>query len=175
MKSFGGGNSIPPREQFELKYLDADEEQRTEVFSIVPRASGGDVAGIMKALETSPEKSVGRLITILSKVMDNKDGLVKANWKPEVLPAYVPKEGEVMHEDDPRLEPTFRGPDGDLYPASDEAKLKEWSDKSLWTSRRRWNYLLNQDDDAVVELNDLMEIGEWVISLSAARPTSPRA
>lgn len=163
MKSFGGTRTAPQREQFELKYLDADEEMQTAQFQIVPRASGGDIVGIMRSLEHAPEQSIGKLISILAKVMDNKDGLVKANWKLVTLP-----------EVDGR-EPSFRGPDGEIYPATDTEAIERFKDHANWTSRRRWNYLLNEDEDAIVELEDLTDIAEWVIALSTERPTQPRA
>lgn len=163
MKSFGGTRTAPKREQFELKYLDTNEEMQREEFQIIPRASGGDIVGILRAIDVAPEKSVSRLISILAKVMDNKDGLVKASWKLEPLEKVEDREA------------SFRGPDGEIYPMTDTEAIAKFNDKANWTSRRRWDYLLNEDDDAIVELDDLTEIAEWVIALSTERPTQPRA
>jgi len=165
MKTFGGNRPIPTTDEFELKYLDANLKRQAVQFQVVPRVSGGDIASIMLAVKKDPESSIGKLIRLLAKVMDNNDGLVKAGWEPVVLPQKV---------DDERP-PSFRGPDGQLYPLSDTEVLEEFADQTTWTSRRRWAYLLEEDDDAIVELSDIQEIAEWVIGLAADRPTQPPA
>lgn len=159
MKSFGQNRERVERVPFELNYLDVDEEPQVASFQAVPRLSGGDIAGVMHALEHKPEQSISRLIRLLSKAMDNKDGLVKASWSPE----EVDGGGK------------FRGPDGELYEMGDKEALARFEDKSSWTSRRRWNHLLLEDDEAVVEFKDLQEIAEWLIGETTDRPTQPRA
>jgi hypothetical protein len=163
MKVIGGNRPKPVREQFTLKYLDANENEQEAVFQVLPRVSGGDIAGIMQAIRIEPGESVGRLIRLLSKVMDNRDGTVTSDWKPDVLP---------RKEDDERP-PSFRGPDGEIYPLSDTTALELFADQETWTSRRRWKYLLEEDDDAIVELPDIQETAEWVIGLATDRPTQP--
>lgn len=183
MKSFGGNRVALRREPFELTYLDANEEEQLVSFRVLPRVSGGDIAGIMHSMKNDPSSSVQRLIRLLSKVMDNKDGEVPAQWKPVLLteedsPRGRP--GPPTPEGDPESAsvsrpPSYRGPDGEIYPFSDEAQLAEWNDQKLWTSRRRWVYLMEEDDDAVVELEDIQAIAEWVIGLATDRPTQPPA
>lgn len=165
MKTFGGNRAIPKTDEFTLKYLDANLKPCEAVFQVVPRVSGGDIAGIMLAVKNDPESSIGKLIRLLAKLMDNNDGTVRAGWQPDVLP----------QKDDDDRPPSFRGPDGNIYALSDTEVLEEFADQTTWTSRRRWAYLLEEDDDAIVELEDIQEIAEWIIGLAADRPTQPPA
>lgn len=165
MKVFGSGTRTLMRDEFTLKYQDVDENEKQETFKVVPRASAGDIAGIMHAAQHAPQKAIGGLITLLTKVMDNKDGLVGAKWEPTPL----------ERKDGDDREPSFRGPDGEIYALDDETALAEFDDPSNWTSRRRWVKLIDENDEAVVEMDDLQDITEWVIGLATDRPTRPRA
>lgn len=178
MKIFGKIPAIV-RDNFTLNYLDANEDPQKVEFSVVPRASGGDIAGIMQAMNGDGSESIPRLLKLLRKVMDDKDGLVKSGWSPVKLdPPKLPTPQAPPGEPAPEPEApeaAYRGPDGEIYPFSDQEKLASWADQSTWTSRRRWRYLLEEDDDAVIEMEDLMEITEWIIGLATDRPTQPRA
>lgn len=165
MKSFGNDTpDVVERQEFELKYL-VDEEMKSQTFGIIPRMSGGDLAGMAWSNKVDPEQSASRMINLISKLADNRDGDVKAKW--EFKPA-VQKPGDDR--------PMFRGPDGELYPMEDsDALLELWNDHSTWTSRRRWQHLMNQDDEAIVNLADIVKVVEWVIGLAADRPTQPQS
>ena len=199
MKSFGGNRPKVERESFELKYETIDEEEKSATFQALSRVSGADIASIMLAMEKGDEgKGVTRLMRLLTKVMDNKDGEVKHGWSPEKLTppkAAISQRADRPEDQDerpadqfgwpvenvalaPAVEPvpSYRGPDGAIYPFSDTERLASWmDDQAAWTSRRRWAYLMEEDDSAIVDIQDLMKIAEWVISLGTDRPTPARA
>jgi hypothetical protein len=75
----------------------------------------------------------------------------------------------------PMMEPAYRGPDGQIYLLSDEGTLKGFLAVEAGSSRRRWNYLMEQDETAVIDAEDLADIGKWIIGLAANRPTAPSA
>jgi hypothetical protein len=166
MKEFGKRNRVPvERHEFRLNYQDADEE--TQVFEgrLMPRTSAGDLAVMMEASRTGDPKVLSGVIRILTKVMDNKDGVVPARWKPTPL----------KREPGDEREPSYRGPDGEIYALTDEAARDKFNDQANWTTRRRWVEFIEENDDAVVEMEDLAEIVQWVVGLATDRPTEPRA
>lgn len=172
MKTFGSHTRQPaPREPFELRYLDANEDPQVFTGQIVIRASGSDLATLLRQVKLNSEESVPTIVRMLTKVMDDKDGLVSSRWSPTPLP--IPEDWDP--ESDGDWEPAFRGPDGTIYALSDEPTLAKFNDPANWTTRRRWIELMEKDDDAVVELDELMAIMEWQIGLAADRPTRPRA
>lgn len=164
MKEFGGNRPKAKREEFTLKYEDVEKGMTSQVFGVIPSASAGDMAGIIHASKTGDAEVVSRMVVMLSKQMDDRDAEVRRSWSPKPLK---------QDEFDERP-PSFRGPDGNLYPLSDTDQIEEWNDQKLWTSRRRFDYLMNQDDDAIVEMPDLEAIAEWLMGLAADRPTPPR-
>lgn len=172
MKTFGSHNARPAaREPFELKYMDASDRPATFTGLIVVRSSGSDLANILRAVKTSSQDVVPELIKLLTKLMDDSDGVVPRKWAPKQLDKPVDLDPEELAD----WEPVYRGPDGILYAVSDEPTLAKWKDVNNWSTRRRWVAFMEEDDEAVVELEDLMSIMEWVIGLAAERPTRPRA
>jgi hypothetical protein len=165
MKTFGGTRQAAEPQAFELKYNDANDEPQVFAGKIRPRASGGDIAAIMQAVRTAPQQTVTRVVRLLTKVMHNRDALVPAEWSPEAL----------ERKDDDDRPASYRGPDGEIYAFTDEEAEAEFADHKNWTTRRRWIHLMEEDDEAEVELDDLMEIVEWVIGQATDRPTRPRA
>lgn len=164
MKEFGKDRVDHKREEFTLHYKDGDEGRKSATFGIIPSASAGEVRMIISAARTGSGDAVLGMVRLLSKQMDDRDGEVRRAWKVKAL-----KQDE--HDDRP---PSYRGPDGNIYPFSDEDQLAEWGDQKLWSSRRRWDYLMNEDDNAIVEMSDLEAISEWAMGLAADRPTPPR-
>lgn len=172
MKTFGKHSTRPaPREAFELKYMDASDKPQIFAGQIVVRSSGNDLANILQAVKTSSPDVVPQLIKLLTKLMDDSDGIVPRKWAPDLLDKPVDLDEDELAE----WEPHYRGPDGLLYALSDEDVLAKWNDVANWSTRRRWVEFMEEDDDAVIELEDLMSIMEWVIGLASERPTRPRA
>lgn len=166
MKTFGSTTLKPvAREEFTLNYI-VDEEPQAQVFGLTPRMSGGDIAAIAHAAKHDPESQATMLIDLIGKLVDNRDGDVKAKWE------YQPIK-QKAGDDRP---PVFRGPDGELYPVAESGEwLPLWADPANWTSRRRWLHLMKEDDEAIVQTDDLVGIAEWAIGLASGRPTQPQS
>lgn len=172
MKTFGTHDPTPAaRESFTLNYLDANETPQTFTGQVLVRSTGNDLGNVLEATRSQSADVVPILTRMLTKLMDDKDGLVNRRWAPTPKDPPSDLDADELAE----WEPQYRGPDGNHYPLSDKDTLAKWQDTSTWTTRRRWIALMVDDEDAVVRIEDLMDIVEWVIGLSADRPTQPRA
>lgn len=163
MPSFGPKGraaTTPVLEPFDFTIL-RDDEPETHSFQA---RKVSDMATLMMTLTNTdrhPERAMGGLMLMIAKMLYNKDG-VPARWEPETLPA---PEGE------PDAELKMRDPlTGELIAANPDnvARLTKFEAGS---SRRRWLYLMEQDDEAVVQQDDLMELFRWLVGLAANRPT----
>jgi hypothetical protein len=74
-------------------------------------------------------------------------------------------------EQDDDLPPSYRGPDGVIYPFSDAEKLAWFNDPKNGTSRRRWLHLIFDDDGAVLDLSVLVNLAKDMIAAASGRPT----
>lgn len=174
MKEFG---SLRPavRESFKVNYLDDNDEPQSFVGQVAARSDGAAFIALMRAMSGDGMQSGDALAKLLVKQMDNKDGVVKAEWRP------VPMSPPADLDEDELAEwiPAYRGPDGVLYdglytPQEVEDWAAKWlDDRSLWTTRRRWIYFMASDDGGV-ELEQLMNLAEWIMGLVSDRPTRPR-
>lgn len=172
MKTFGTHKSAPPvREPFELQYLSEDGEPRTFAGQVAAKSNGLQLTAIAHMIRTEDEGALDRIMTMLLKQMDDKDGLIGVKWEATPLPKPVDLDEDELAE----WEPSYRGPDGVIYPFSDKKQLSRWEDQETWSTRRRWLHLMHEDDDAVIKVEDLMAVLEWAIGLAADRPTQPRA
>lgn len=166
MRSFGPkGQPVKPSrtEQFEFTFL-RDDHPETHEFRARAVTDIGALAFTLGSIESHPERSMAGLFRMIAKMLDNTDG-TPAKWRPAPLPA-------VENEDGTTAPPKFRGPDGALYLMDAAARFEEFDAGS---SRRRWLYLLEQDDEVIVDATDLMALFEWLIGLAADRPTQPPA
>lgn len=174
MRSFGAHddtNDVEPV-PFELKYRTVGGEKLTFTGQVVPRPSGGDFAKILTSLKNKSETVVSDLQRLLSKQMDDTDGAVNSRWAGDELPVPEDLDPEELEE----LEPLYTGPDGGVYAFSDTDTWMKWQDQSTWTTRRRWRYLMEEDDEALVNMTDLVDMMKWAIGLAGkGRPTKPRA
>lgn len=151
-----GGHERPAVREFELETITDSGEPRVHRFQLVPIVPAGHVTALMDALEDEPEKSFGLMAKLMSRLLDNTDG-VPAKWEFEAWPSAK----------------TFVGPDGEDHPLSDREKFE---DIEAGSSRRRWNWLMNPDnEDEAVHLADMVDIAKWVVSEAVDRPTTPRA
>lgn len=179
MKTYGGNETQPTAFPFALVVY-RDDEQETHEFTAAPRVGAGDVLRMLLADEDKPERQLEVLAKTLAKSITDKDGEVNSKWKPEELkrPEAAPtNQWEASHgivRDEPGAEfaPSYRGPDGRIYPFSDTAALDRWKDKARWTSRRRWLHILMEDEDVYVKLSTLLEISKDFIAASTGHPTA---
>lgn len=190
-KRFGGTRIPPVPEEIELE-VERNGEVQIERFTILPRVSAGDALGASAALRGGDMAALSRLDGMLTRAMSDTDGQVKASWRMQKLPAAyrgadgpttVPPKSELdrlsEHERDfiqrNLLPAHYRGPDGQLYPVSDVDTLAKWNDPGNGSSRRRWRWLLDDDDSAHIEMADLVALTQYVMEKAADRPTQPRA
>lgn len=168
-------------------YVLRDDEPEAHVFKARPQAHAGDLLRLLHAddSEEGGERAFRALVSTIAKSMINKDG-VPAQWRPDELPRPArrivpPQEDHVgwpadvaVAEPDDDAEPSYRGPDGVIYPLSDAKQLARFTDPEAGSSRRRWLYLMNDDDGATVTLDAMLELAKDLISSAAGRPTSGR-
>lgn len=161
MTSFG--SSTPKksvRKPFDFWVMRDDEPEKHSFQARVVT----DIASLMVVVSAGDRDSAKAMVgvgRIISKMLDNKDG-TPARWVPSQLP---PPDG--AGED---YQPRFRGPDGELYTMDHVDRFERFEAGS---SRRRWLYLMLEDDEIVVEAKDLMRLMEWLVALASDRPTEP--
>lgn len=147
-----------------------DDEPEVQHFQLVPeRVSGSDMTVLYGKGQRDPGAAATRLVSMLGKLMDDSDG-VPYRWEPEAL---EPDDGRLPLDADEDRQYVV-APGGTVVPADSdviEAAMKPESG----SSRRRWRYLMDEDDEVSVELEDLVEIGQWAITMGAKRPTQPRS
>lgn len=177
MKTYGGTETQPKAFPFALVVY-RDDTPETHEFTAAPRVGAGDILRMLLLDGDKPEAQLEGLSRTIAKSITDKDGEVPAKWKPEELkrPEPAPQNAwELEHgqvRDTPEYEPSYRGPDGRIYPFSDKDALARWNDQSRWTSRRRWLHLLLEDDDVFVKLSTLVEISKDFIAASTGHPTA---
>lgn len=174
MKTYGGNETQPQSFPFELVVY-RDEQPETHQFTAAPRVGAGDILRMLLLDEDKPEAQLEGISRTIAKSITDKDGEVPAKWKPEELPRpdMPATGGQAWEQGQPQqYERSYRGPDGRIYPFSDQASMDRWMDKARWTSRRRWLHLLLEDDDVFVKLSTLMEISKDFIAASTGHPTA---
>ena len=165
MKSFGPRPRTTPvaREPFEVTFM-RDDEPEVHTFQARAVTDTAGIAHTLKVAEKHPERALPGMLRMISKMLDNKDG-TPATWVATPLPR---EHQEDDAEDDRPI--VFRGPDGELYPMSEAEKFLEFVAGS---SRRRWLYLMEEDDEVTVDGDTLTKLFEWLVGLAAGRPTRP--
>jgi hypothetical protein len=166
MKRFGG-RERPKTEEFELETIGDDGQQNVYQFQLVPLVPAADAVALMDALENEPHKSAGLISRLITKVLDNHDG-VSAKWQPTPLDDDELKALKLK-------DPSYLGPDGEPYPFGNQVVLDKWTSREAGSSRRRWALLMDPANEESIQLVDLIEIAEWVVSLGTDRPTQARA
>lgn len=151
------------REKFEFGVLTPEGVRVEEFYAVLGNLhAGGLIAALMAAERKDAGKAAEAYYRTIAKMVDNNDG-IPAGWTPEPL---------AQAEGDERA-PMFRVPWGDdkgaLVPMKDADAYLE---SEVHSSRRRWLYLMEQDDDAVVEFSDLSEVFEWLIAQSTEKASA---
>ena len=168
--TFGANRAASKRVPFKLAAYRSDDEQVTFDFNARPRATSVEMLNLIKATSDSDgDGGVGEIMRLMTKIMDNKDG-VPDGWKPTQLEITDVPEPEVG-----KRVPSYRGPDGVIYPLSDEEKLAGFLKLEAGSSKRRWKYLMFEDDELLVEAETIIEAANYLISEAADRPTRPRS
>lgn len=170
MKDFGGNTRKPVREEFGLTYTNDEGESQRFEGQVAARSDGSGFVRMMRALSGDGSALGDVLFSLLLKHMDDKDGAVNAKWELKELPPPADLDDDELEE----WQPCYRGPDGVLYEMRDEVTRAKWEDRTTWSTRRRWRELM-LDENAIVGLDDLMDIAEWVMSLVGKGATRQRA
>jgi hypothetical protein len=137
-----------------FRYL-RGEAVEAQAFNLLDKAIDVGAANRMVNRSKGDDaEAFGGLITLIGNFMDDKDG-TGSRWKPVELP---PKK-----TDGPDAPKRFRGPDG---------KIHEWSRADTFlevgngSSRRRWLHLMNEDDDAAVDLETMQKLAEFAMEIA---------
>lgn len=171
VKQFGG-RERPKAEQFDLTTFLDDGGSRTHRFNLVPIIPAGHVTGLMDALDDESEKTFGLIARLLTRVLDNTDG-VSASWT--YTEFQDPAPGDVGYDQD-GPEVFFVGPDNEVHSAEDATARDKFQSFDAGSSRRRWAHLMDPENlDEAVDLADMVDIAKWVVGLSVDRPTQARA
>lgn len=186
MKSFGAPKSNTPparREPFEFTFM-RDEEPETHVFQARAVTDMAGLSNLLTSARRDPEQALPGILAMIAKLLDNKDG-TPAKWEAKMVTPPRLDRVDIMTDDDPeRMLPVaeyveqlddaqvrkFRGPDGALHPFEEADRFLVFEAGS---SRRRWLYLMNEDDELNVEAQPIIELFEWMAGLAANRPTRP--
>lgn len=145
-----------PEHEFAMVFLRDGTEERHE-FAARPRMGWQDVQGLMPLLAaTSPDgkgvdpralRSVDRLIR---RALVNDDGTPE-KWAPAIVDGH------------------FSDPNGDHAP---QELLPAYEAFDAGSSRRRWAYLMDVDDELTVEPEQIMQLMSDLIEVASDRPLS---
>ena len=167
MRKFGppARKAPVPREEFEFEFT-RDDEPEIHTFRARAVTDTATLVMMLSNVRRHPEEAMGGVVRMVGKMMDNKDG-TPTGWSP------TPWQSPALAEDEVAEEPTealFAGPDGDPITQAEVDKLLKFDSGS---SRRRWLYLLQEDDEVIVDAAALTKLFEWLVGLAAGRPTQP--
>lgn len=189
MKEFGKLDLTPVKTlEFGLKVIVNGETVRHE-FRAQPRVSANDMINVAKA-ERDPAGSMIALRNIIRRCLLDDDG-VPARWRPDALserPEPVTVEWPAVSAGDLELPGThngigqlpadaepedwFEGPDGMFYRMTDAEALEKFDERAAGSSRRRWDYLIDRDDESIIQMDDLHSIAAWLVKEAGnGRPT----
>lgn len=124
--------------------------------------AGGLIAALLAAQRQDVTAAAEAYYRTIAKMIDNNDG-IPSGWEPSPLP-------QDPNDDRPA---SFRVPwgaqKGEILPMT---KAAEYLDAEVHSSRRRWFDLMEHDDEAVVEFDDLTELFEWLIAQSTEKASA---
>jgi hypothetical protein len=135
-----------------------DGQEEVHEFTARPQADAGATLMFTTSGEDG-ERKAQAVFRMMSRMLRNDDG-VPDQWVPE--PMERPKNAGA------NWLPKFRGPDGKLYPMD---KAAQFTDPTKGSSRRRWNWMMFEDDAVTVDIGVIGKILEDLIEEAAGRPT----
>lgn len=162
MPNFGAKNSDDPgqgtwTEEFTFGVMRASGVELLKFNARLGKIPTGGLLSAMTAAERGDTAAAAKAYWLsIAKMIDDRDG-IPARWTAVPLP---------RQEGDERPE-VFRVPwgdnAGDLVPMD---KADEYLRTMPHSSRRRWLSLLEDDEDAMVEMPHLQELFEWMVAQS---------
>lgn len=157
-----GPSEVPTYKRIPIKFrYFRDDGVEEQTFNLVAKTMDiGAASRVMRLVaradseEAADAHALLSMVALIGKFMDDTDG-TKAKWAPVAL---GPKKGEV--EGAPKR---FRGPDGRIH-TWDKAEGFLAHDKG--SSRRRWLYLMDEDEDASVDLDALTKLLQFLMEIA---------
>lgn len=150
------GAEPPPPHDFAMIFIRDGVEERHE-FSACPTMSWQDIRGLVPVAgsgaagsETAAVRVSDRLIR---RALRNDDGTPE-KWVPVITDGH------------------FTDPNGDHTPVN---LLPAYQAFDAGSSRRRWVYLMEEDDDVTVEAEQILTLVSDLVEAAAVRPTSRSA
>jgi hypothetical protein len=185
-KMFGNKRTGPaPREDFTMVFRDQDDKAVEHDFRAVVRMDAAGLKRALKTMQDDPQEGLTVLFEVVAGQLDDTDGVPEA-WKP--VPHAIrpwPADSHTPVNPPAVYEPV---PDGTEAPADAVFRVPVGAEAGKWlplahseeftthvagSSRRRWVDLIDNNDDVAIELDDLKELFQWLITLAAERPTRP--
>lgn len=157
-----GPSEVPKykRVPIEFRYIRGEKIETQQFWLVAKTMDIGAANRVMRLLgtassdEAADAKALLAMISLISKFMDDSDG-TGATW--------VPVELKPRASDTPDSPKRFRGPDGRPHPWD---KAESFLDLAKGSSRRRWLHLMNEDEDASVEIDDLTQLLQFLMELA---------
>lgn len=160
-----------PRESVTFGYMRDDEFETIELQAVMSL----DAAGMRRTLLASKRESadvLDALFSAVAKMLDNTDG-VPHGWKPKLVRrtrggAVVEGVDAAQEQDEDSFRVPYGERKGQIVPMSEVARYLR---PEAGSSRARWNYLINEDEGAVVDAGDVTKLFEQLVAVAANRPT----
>lgn len=169
VKHFGAkaGDAPPRKVPFTFGVLRGDEIDTHSFTALLSKIDAGGLITALQAIEQDDGPKAARAYyRTIARVIDNRDG-IPAGWKPE--PLQQPAGEGVIDNRPPSFRVPFGAQKGEIRPMSE---ADEYLKSEVHSSRRRWLYLMEDDDDALVDFNDLNELFEWIISEASGKASA---
>ena len=167
MMHFGAKQGDAPlrRESFTFGVLRGDEIVTHQFTALLGKIDAGGLITALRAVEADDgAKAASAYYRTIARVIDNSDG-IPYGWKPEALPKAP---GVIDNRPD-----SFRVPygaaKGEIW-AMDKAE--DYLASEVHSSRRRWLHLMEDDEDAIVDFEDLNKIFEWIIKGASGKASA---
>jgi hypothetical protein len=133
-----------------------DDAEEVHSFTARPLVDAGAMLEFSRSGDDGTRKA-DAVFRMMSRMLVNDDG-VKSQWAPTPLP--LKGAAKIVK---------FRAPDGTLQPMT---RAAEWTDPAKGSSRRRWDYLMFEDNDVTVDIGVISEIISDMASEATEVPTS---
>lgn len=156
------GKNPVVEDEFDFVFLRDDEPEKHH-FNVRARLDATRLSRTLAMARKYPEQALPSMLDMIAKMLSDKDGTpYKWSLKPigEHDPGYDPEAEETE----------FVAPDGERWPLS---AAEDFTRFEAGSSRRRWRYLVDEDDDLTVDEEPLVKLFEWLVGLAAGRPTRP--
>ncbi len=131
-----------------------DDEDEIHKFNARPVLGYKQMQDSVKARSKGGEHLIRMLERMIRPALVNNDG-TPAKWQPDI---------EDGHFTDPIT--------GDLRPVKELAEVTAWEAGS---SRARWLYLMDEDDELQVDVKEIYDVYEQLVEAASDRPTQRRS